>query len=99
MAGSVRVIIVILQRYILQCLHVNIICHDSVGFLFNIVINNAVVSHRLPTMLIAECVLVYIEPNLSSQLIKWAGKLFPTALFLNYEPVSDLFLTSWVEML
>ena len=44
---------------------------------------------RVPTMLIAECVLVYIEPNLSSQLIKWAGNLFSTALFLNYEPVSS----------
>ena len=41
-------------------------------------------------MLIAECVLVYIEPNLSSALINWAGKSFSTALFVNYEPVSDL---------
>lgn len=51
------------------------------------------IDQELPTMLIAECVLVYIEPNLSSQLIKWAGKLFPTALFLNYEPfnVNDTF--------
>ena len=46
-------------------------------------------------MLIAECVLVYIEPSLSSQLIKWAGKLFTTALFLNYEPVSVLLWVHW----
>lgn len=50
--------------------------------------DDVVALYRLPTLLIAECVLVYIEPNLSSQLINWAGKRFSTALFLNYEPVS-----------
>ena len=44
--------------------------------------------HSLPTIFIAECVLVYMEPHLSQNIIKWAGSHFSTALFLNYEPVS-----------
>ncbi|XP_065898221.1 leucine carboxyl methyltransferase 1-like isoform X1 [Dysidea avara] len=44
------------------------------------------VDKKLPTVFITECVLVYIEPKLSSQLIEWAGKHFSTSMFLNYEP-------------
>ena len=50
-------------------------------------------------MFIAECVLVYIEPHLSSQLIKWAGSVFSTALFLNYEPVSIAGDLSWSDFI
>lgn len=45
----------------------------------------------LPTMILAECVLVYMEPDKSKDIVHWFGKHFPTALFLNYEPVSALF--------
>ena len=50
-------------------------------------------------MFITKCVLVYIEPKLSSQLIEWAGKHFLTSVFLNYEPVSHVVITcySWSE--
>ena len=41
----------------------------------------------LPTMFMTECVLVYMEPEKSREVIKWAGTNFSTALFLNYEPV------------
>ena len=43
----------------------------------------------LPTMFLTECVLVYMEPEKSRKVIKWAGTTFSTALFLNYEPVSS----------
>ena len=46
-------------------------------------------SLRLPTMFVAECVLVYMEPHLSQSIIRWAGTNFNTALFLNYEPVNS----------
>ena len=42
----------------------------------------------LPTMFLTECVLVYMEPEKSRKVIKWAGSNFTTSLFLNYEPVS-----------
>ena len=41
----------------------------------------------LPTMFLTECVLVYMEPEKSREVIKWAGTNFSTAVFLNYEPV------------
>lgn len=41
----------------------------------------------LPTMFLTECVLVYMEPEKSREVIKWVGTNFSTALFLNYEPV------------
>lgn len=44
-------------------------------------------SLRLPTLLIAECVLVYMTPEQSTNLLKWAAKSFETAMFINYEQV------------
>ena len=43
---------------------------------------------RLPTVFLAECVLVYMEPEKSAAIIDWAGTNFKTALFINYEQVS-----------
>lgn len=40
-----------------------------------------------PTIFITECVLVYLPPDKSSELIKWIADSFPTVLFLNYEQV------------
>ena len=45
----------------------------------------------LPTMFLAECVLVYMEPEKSRKVIEWAGSTFSTALFLNYEPVRSYY--------
>uniref|UniRef100_A0A671FQT2 Leucine carboxyl methyltransferase 1 n=1 Tax=Rhinolophus ferrumequinum TaxID=59479 RepID=A0A671FQT2_RHIFE len=43
---------------------------------------------KLPTLLITECVLVYMSPEQSANLIKWAASSFGTAMFVNYEQVN-----------
>uniref|UniRef100_A0A8B9P977 Leucine carboxyl methyltransferase 1 n=2 Tax=Apteryx TaxID=8821 RepID=A0A8B9P977_APTOW len=43
---------------------------------------------QLPTLLIAECVLVYMTPQQSANLLKWAASTFPVAMFINYEQVN-----------
>ncbi|XP_074866601.1 leucine carboxyl methyltransferase 1 [Carettochelys insculpta] len=43
---------------------------------------------QLPTLLIAECVLVYMTPQQSSDLLKWAANTFQAAMFINYEQVN-----------
>ncbi|KAM6077505.1 leucine carboxyl methyltransferase 1 isoform 4-T4 [Theristicus caerulescens] len=40
---------------------------------------------HLPTLLVAECVLVYMTPQQSANLLKWAASTFPVAMFINYE--------------
>ncbi|KAF4027230.1 hypothetical protein G4228_019487 [Cervus hanglu yarkandensis] len=45
-------------------------------------------STQLPTLLIAECVLVYMTPEQSANLLKWAANSFETAMFINYEQVN-----------
>uniref|UniRef100_A0A8C9KZH3 Leucine carboxyl methyltransferase 1 n=1 Tax=Panthera tigris altaica TaxID=74533 RepID=A0A8C9KZH3_PANTA len=44
-------------------------------------------SIKLPTLLITECVLVYMTPEQSANLLKWAANSFETAMFINYEQV------------
>ncbi|XP_054268298.1 leucine carboxyl methyltransferase 1-like [Macrosteles quadrilineatus] len=48
----------------------------------------AEISFDIPTIFIAECVLVYIETALVSQLLSWIVSAFPTAFFINYEQVN-----------
>ncbi|XP_051878135.1 leucine carboxyl methyltransferase 1 isoform X1 [Pristis pectinata] len=43
---------------------------------------------KLPTLLMAECVLVYMTPEQSAELIKWASSTFSTTMFINYEQVN-----------
>ncbi|XP_075756024.1 leucine carboxyl methyltransferase 1 isoform X2 [Pelodiscus sinensis] len=43
---------------------------------------------QLPTLLIAECVLVYMTPPQSASLLKWAANTFQAAMFINYEQVN-----------
>uniref|UniRef100_A0A2K6TEX8 Leucine carboxyl methyltransferase 1 n=1 Tax=Saimiri boliviensis boliviensis TaxID=39432 RepID=A0A2K6TEX8_SAIBB len=43
---------------------------------------------QLPTLLIAECVLVYMTPEQSANLLKWAANSFEVAMFINYEQVN-----------
>ncbi|XP_037596530.1 leucine carboxyl methyltransferase 1 isoform X3 [Cebus imitator] len=45
-------------------------------------------SDGLPTLLIAECVLVYMTPEQSANLLKWAANSFEVAMFINYEQVN-----------
>lgn len=48
---------------------------------------------NLPTIFIAECVLVYLHTEETEQILKWAGTSFRNAVFLNYEQVNmgDIF--------
>uniref|UniRef100_A0A8C4WRG8 Leucine carboxyl methyltransferase 1 n=2 Tax=Gopherus evgoodei TaxID=1825980 RepID=A0A8C4WRG8_9SAUR len=43
---------------------------------------------QLPTLLIAECVLVYMTPEQSASLLKWAANTFQAAMIINYEQVN-----------
>ncbi|KAM9209188.1 leucine carboxyl methyltransferase 1 [Dugong dugon] len=43
---------------------------------------------QLPTLLITECVLIYMTPEQSANLLKWAANSFETAMFVNYEQVN-----------
>lgn len=45
------------------------------------------IDYSLPTVFIAECVLVYMCTNKSSQLLSWIAKKFKSAFFINYEMV------------
>lgn len=42
----------------------------------------------MPTLLVAECVLVYMTPQQSASLLKWAASTFPVAMVINYEQVN-----------
>ncbi|XP_020937743.1 leucine carboxyl methyltransferase 1 [Sus scrofa] len=42
---------------------------------------------QLPTLLVAECVLVYMTPEQSANLLKWAANSFETAMLINYKQV------------
>ncbi|BES92462.1 leucine carboxyl methyltransferase [Nesidiocoris tenuis] len=46
------------------------------------------VNFQLPTLFLAECVLVYIESISVANLLRWIISRFPTAMFLNYEQVN-----------
>ncbi|KAM4525985.1 leucine carboxyl methyltransferase 1 [Fundulus diaphanus] len=56
---------------------------------------------ELPTLLLSECVLVYMTPSQSSSLARWAAETFHTAMFINYEQVnmSDRFGQVMIENL
>lgn len=41
----------------------------------------------LPTYILSECVLVYMEPRDSSALLAWAARMFSTAAVVIYEQV------------
>ncbi|CAG5910799.1 leucine carboxyl methyltransferase 1 isoform 1-T1 [Menidia menidia] len=43
---------------------------------------------ELPTLLLSECVMVYMTPLQSSNLAHWAAETFHTAMFINYEQVN-----------
>ncbi|XP_045848426.1 uncharacterized protein LOC123933381 isoform X3 [Meles meles] len=43
---------------------------------------------RWPTLLLTECVLVYMTPEQSANLLMWAASSFDTAMFTNYEQVN-----------
>lgn len=54
-------------------------------------LNESEVKFNVPTLFLAECVLVYIDAPQVEQLLSWISQKFDTALFVNYEQVC-----SWV---
>lgn len=48
----------------------------------------SVVCPSLPTVLLSECVLVYMTPSQSSNVVRWAAETFHTTMFINYEQVN-----------
>lgn len=51
-------------------------------------IKQSEVDFSLPTIFLAECVLVYVEPSNSHNLLAWISANFTTAVFVNYEQVN-----------
>ena len=49
---------------------------------------SGLVDTSVPTVFLAECVLVYNEEHLTSNFLKWITEKFRTALFINYEQVN-----------
>ncbi|GAV90129.1 hypothetical protein CFOL_v3_33538 [Cephalotus follicularis] len=41
----------------------------------------------MPTFIIAECVLIYLDPDSSRAIVGWASKKFATAIFFLYEQI------------
>ncbi|XP_015419457.1 PREDICTED: leucine carboxyl methyltransferase 1 isoform X3 [Myotis davidii] len=50
---------------------------------------------QLPTLLVTECVLVYMTPEQSANLIKWAANSFETAMFISYEQRERFLSNGW----
>lgn len=50
-------------------------------------LKHAEVDFSMPTLFLAECVLVYIEPENCESLLKWLSSQFTSAVFVNYEQV------------
>ncbi|XP_010523103.1 PREDICTED: leucine carboxyl methyltransferase 1 isoform X2 [Tarenaya hassleriana] len=51
------------------------------------VISFANMDPSLPTFIIAECVLIYLEPDSSCAIVNWASKTFSTSVFFLYEQI------------
>lgn len=46
------------------------------------------IDKQLPTLFLAECVFVYISHDLVGKLLNYVGDLFPTSIFVDYDPVN-----------
>ncbi|XP_073118803.1 leucine carboxyl methyltransferase 1 homolog [Henckelia pumila] len=51
------------------------------------IISLANIDPSLPTFIIAECVLIYIDPESSRSIVRWASRKFSTAVFFLYEQI------------
>lgn len=49
--------------------------------------NSAEIDYKIPTLIIAECVLIYMSTENSSDLLRFFTDKFETLAFLNYEQV------------
>lgn len=45
---------------------------------------------RMPTLVLAECVLVYLEPDESRKTLEWVASTFSNVGIMVYEQVSSL---------
>lgn len=50
-------------------------------------LKEAEIDTNIPTIFLAECVLVYIEMQHSEALLRWIADNFRSAVFINYEQV------------
>ncbi|XP_048141258.1 leucine carboxyl methyltransferase 1 homolog isoform X2 [Rhodamnia argentea] len=51
------------------------------------IISLANIDPSLPTFIIAECVLIYLDPDSSRAIVRWTSKTFSTAIFFLYEQI------------
>ncbi|XP_015180248.1 PREDICTED: leucine carboxyl methyltransferase 1 [Polistes dominula] len=51
-------------------------------------LSQAEVDFDLPTLFLAECVLVYVDPRAVSVLLQWLEERFPNSLFVSYEQIN-----------
>ncbi|WOK95354.1 leucine carboxyl methyltransferase 1 [Canna indica] len=51
------------------------------------VMHQAQLDPSLPTFIIAECVLIYLDPDPTCAIVRWASKKFSTAVFFLYEQI------------
>lgn len=58
--------------------------------------SNAIIS--LPTFIIAECVLIYLDPESNRAIVGWASRTFSTAIFFLYEQVMEFFILLILDM-
>lgn len=54
-------------------------------------LQQAEIDYKMPTIFLAECVLVYIESQNCKNLLKWLAEKFEQAVFVNYEQVISFF--------
>ncbi|KAF6016391.1 LCMT2 [Bugula neritina] len=59
----------------------------DVSLLAEVFSSHTKLAMELPTLLLSECVMTYMEPALSSQLIQHLHSLFPCSVFITYEQV------------
>lgn len=53
----------------------------------NTILDQAKLDPSLPTLILAECVLIYLDPSVSRAVINWAGQKFSTSVFIVYEQI------------
>ncbi|KAL1322606.1 hypothetical protein HN51_067613 [Arachis hypogaea] len=51
------------------------------------IVTRADMDPRLPTFIIAECVLIYLDPDSTQAVVGWASQTFSTAAFFLYEQI------------
>ena len=63
------------------------------------VVDACTLETSLPTLVLAECVLCYMSPQASVNIMHWTSRTFPNSVFLNYEPcnMGDRFGSIMVE--